>query len=52
MIAFEEAKDGIAAISQQAQWFQQALHSILDFYDFETYNLSVIRMVVWFLLNI
>ena len=38
VIAFEEAKDGIEAISQQAQWFQQALHSILDFYDFETYN--------------
>lgn len=38
VIAFEEAEDGIEAISQQAQWFQQALHSILDFYDFETYN--------------
>lgn len=38
VIAFEKAEDGIAAISQQALWFQQALHSILDFYDFETYN--------------
>ena len=38
VIAFEEAEDGIEAISQQAQWFQQVLHSILDFYDFETYN--------------
>lgn len=38
VIAFEEAEDGIEAITQQAQWFQQALHSILDFYEFETYN--------------